>query len=293
VIYTDIEAPKPTTLEDDLTLGAIAISDEEGRDLIVPADLPLGDATSTYEMGEEFAGTYRGIAGTFECTSATCVVSLDEDGEVVIGSNDEFSFDPTNNSDTYDKPDAAYTYFGWWLNKPEKSDGVHAVDVFAGGAGTAALAPIEPEIEGTATYEGPAAGKYVTKTFSAGVQTDAAVGHFTATANLTADFGENTGNLGTIEGSIASFELDDGASPSWSVMLEEAELEADGTFSSSTEVNFGGEDTDSEVGGAGVWNGAFYDAAKKDADGPNTVIGTFDALTPNASVIGAFGAKKQ
>ena len=33
-------------------------------------------------------------------------------------------------------------------------------------------------------------GKYATKTFTAGVQTDAAVGHFTATAKLTAKFGE-------------------------------------------------------------------------------------------------------
>ena len=26
---------------------------------------------------------------------------------------------------SYDDPDAAYTYFGWWLNKPKDNDEVH------------------------------------------------------------------------------------------------------------------------------------------------------------------------
>ena len=51
--------------------------------------------------------------------------------------------------------------------------------------------------------------------------------------------------------------------------------------------------TDDEA--AGAWGGTFYDAARDAEDAPNTVIGTFDASTDdkNASVIGAFGAKKQ
>ena len=49
-------------------------------------------------------------------------------------------------------------------------------------------ANVTSAIEGNATYVGPAAGKYATKSFSAGVQTDAGVGHFTASTTLTAKF---------------------------------------------------------------------------------------------------------
>ena len=190
-------------------------------------------------------------------------------------------------------PDEAYAYFGWWLNKPKANDVTHVVEVFAGGI-VGHAATVTMEIVGTATYAGPAAGKYVTKTFSAGPQTDAGVGHFTANANLTAKFGLATGAVGTIGGSVTGFELDDGTSPTWTVKLEDADLVANtATFSGMSEVDFGGGLT--AVGGspAGTWQGSFYDDADADDDAPGTVAGTFDAVTVNASVIGGFGATKQ
>ena len=93
------------------------------------------------------------------------------------------------------------------LNKPEDNTAVHVVEVFAGGT-TNHAANVTNEIVGTATYAGPAAGKYVTKTFEAGVHSDSGVGHFTANANLTAKFGADN-EAGTIGGSVTGFVLDD------------------------------------------------------------------------------------
>ena len=78
-------------------------------------------------------------------------------------------------------------------------------------------------------------------------------------------------------------------------------MATDATFSSTTEVDFGGGATASgdpaNAAGAGRWQGSFYgaaeDAADAPADAPGTVAGTFDAVTDNASVIGGFGATKQ
>ena len=294
VIYTDIEAPTATMLTMELTTGSVTIDDDDERGRMVPASVqPEEDGELAYGAGDMFKGTYRGIQGTFVCT-LTCTVSVNADGEVVVGAEEQFSFVPTNQAATYDEPDAAYTYFGWWLNKPDDRDEVHVVEVFSGGNTATHAVLVTEGIEGTATYMGPAAGKYVTKTSEAGVQTDASVGHFAATAHLTAKFGAADA-LGTIEGAVRNFELDDGTSPAWSVMLEEAALmEGEADFGGSTEVNFGGGPTATDDG-VGMWQGSFYndtDAATVD-DVPGTVAGTFDAVKDNASVIGGFGATLQ
>jgi hypothetical protein len=258
----------------------------------VPSSAPLGDASLTYDMTDKFAGTYRGIAGMFECRSTACSVGLNDDDMAVLADNNEVSFVPNNVADTYDKGDAAYTYFGWWLSKPKDNELDHDVEVFAGSTdGTAA--ELAAAMEGNAVYEGPAAGKYLTKSFSAGVQTDAGAGHFTATANLTAKLGEDMGDVGTISGLVSDFELDTGDTPAWRVTLEEVALTAASVFSGTTEVDFGAGPTSREEAGVGVYQGTFYDAAEDAEDAPGTVVGTFDAETDNGAVIGAFGAKKQ
>ena len=110
---------------------------------------------------------------------------------------------------------------------------LHMVEVFAGSVlanGTADMsATIDTAIVGNARYAGLAAGKYATKTFTGGVQKDAAAGHFTANATLTAKFG-TVEAVGTIDGMVTGFELDDGSSPAWKVIL----------FNGTTEVDFGG-----------------------------------------------------
>ena len=181
----------------------------------------------------------------------------------------------------------AYAWFGWWLNKPEDKADTHMVEVFAGGTEMHA-ANVANLIEGNVTYKGPAAGKYATKTFTAGAQTDAGVGHFTASTTLTAKFLNETA-AGNISGSVTGFVLDDGATPTWSVKLMEAELQ-DGrnTFTGVSEATFG---PTSKV--VGDWQGSFYnDAVDDDDTAPGTVAGTFDAVSDNATLIGGFGATK-
>ena len=149
VIYTDIEAPKATMLTAERTAGAVTmigtdnsvntrgnafgtIVEQFGR--IMPNDLPPNDEVAlNYVKDATFMGTYRGIPGEYTCTSNGCSIGLDAKGKVDIASGNTFTFVPTDQGATYDAPDTAYAYFGWWLNKPVKEDGTHMVEVFAGG----------------------------------------------------------------------------------------------------------------------------------------------------------------
>ena len=147
----------------------------------------------------------------------------DDKGKLIASDGWRFTADSQNTA-TVKEPDVAYAYFGWWLNKPKANSGIqHGVEVFAGGTDAAMQAEVDQEIVGNATYSGPAAGKYVTKTLSAGVHSDSGVGHFTATANLTAKFGDDIAAGRPSTGSVTGFVLDDVTSAPWKVILEDAE----------------------------------------------------------------------
>ena len=301
VIYTDIEEPadKRFTLqysqEDRDDIFDVVARKKKARSSSFPSD-PSTTWEYTGESGDRpksFAGTFDGVAGQFECTAGvTCSIATDGKGvlDEIMGT---WRFTPNNpNTATVKDPDVAYAYFGWWLNKPKANDGMHDVEVFAGGTDDHAVTT-DNAIEGNASYTGPAAGKYVTKSFTAGVHKDSGVGHFTATASLVAKFGASTA-AGTIGGTIGSFMLDGATTVPWSVKLEDANLNSPPVFDGTTEVNFGGGFT-ATVEGAGTWQGSFYADADTadDSNAPDTVAGTFDAVTENASVIGGFGATKQ
>ena len=149
---------------------------------------------------------------------------------------------------------------------------------------------------GKATYTGPAIGKYVVKTSTAGVTTDAEAGHFTAKATLNADFlpaADATNEVGTISGKVDGFRTSgDAIGSAWRVNLKSTPLNAgNDVFTQGTSVTFGGLTSDN----AGNWRGRFYDADAATTVAPGTVIGTFDAHDPGgtANISGAFGAKKQ
>ena len=299
MIYTDIEAPADvlftTEYADDLT--DILETDALAK-LAMAAQFPTGTSNSREYGGTSgnptsFRGTFAGVDGVFSCdVAAGCTLSTNASGELIApdtGEDWSFSADMPNAATVKD-PDTAYAYFGWWLNKPDTATSTHDVDVFAGGT-TGHAANVTNAMTGTATYSGPAAGMYITKDFSAGAQTDAAYGSFTANASLTADFGDDSG-AGTIKGSISGFMLDDTTPASWSVMLEDATLtNASAIFNGTSEANFGAGFTSNN---AGTWQGSFYaggGTADPDAQ-PGTVAGTFDAVTDSAAVIGGFGATK-
>ena len=304
VIYTDIEAPKATPLTAEETAGAVMIgsnntlntagtafgtvAEQLGR--IMPDELPSSDTVDlSYDNLATFMGTYRGIPGEYTCTaSGGCTVSLDDQGNVVIGASNTFTFLPDSRTAMYDAPDMAFAYFGWWLNKPEKEDADHMVEVFAGSVGNVYPVDDVEDLEGKATYKGPAAGKYATRTISAGALSDAQAGHFTATATLTANFD----GMRSISGMVTAFEASDGIDASaWKVTLATAPLSSGVvTFNGATDVDFGG----GKVESAGTWQGSFYndtDTGTTD-DLPGTVAGTFGVKTPGASLLGGFGATK-
>ena len=303
VVYTDIEAPSDKLLtlqyvrvELDMALTFTGATDQrEGK--AQSNGFPSEPGTTWMYTGEvedggrakTVAGTFDGVPGHFACGEATCTLMTDADGKL-ISTEDPWRFTPMAPlTATVKDPDAAYAYFGWWLDKPENNAVIHMTEVFTGAVDDEG-ADVTTLIQGNATYKGPAAGKYTTKTFSAGVQTDAGVGHFTASTTLTAKFGEDSGAPGTIDGMVTGFELDDGATPTWSVKLMKATLMAgENDFNGVSDATFG---PTSKVGG--TWEGSFYDAANAQNDeAPGTVVGTFNAVSANASLLGAFGATKQ
>ena len=298
MIYTDIEAPADKLFTDQYTqaqlddaLDATTVANAQSSGFPSTAGTTWEYTGAEGERAKTVTGTFDGVPGQFTCTGATCSVTADGDGDLTESDGWRFTPDAPNTATVKD-PDTAYAYFGWWLNMPKDNTAVHDVEVFAGGT-TDHAANVTNEIEGTATYSGPAAGRYVTKTYTAGVQTDAGVGQFTATANLTAQFGAADAP-GTIGGAVSGFMLDGNTSADWTVVLEDADLTDDAaTFNGLSEVNFGGGLTDGATP-AGTWQGSFYaDAdATDDTNAPGTVAGTFDAVTDNAAVIGGFGATK-
>ena len=278
VIYTDIDRPADRKFDDKynrMTSDNILFDGVHVK-LAVSNNFPSGASdTLIYRAASDemaasgnplsFAGTFDGVPGTYECTAdGGCTLSTDAKGALEVAPG--WRFTPNDNLATIKDPDAAYAWFGWWLDKPKDNDTDHTVEVFAGGTdGHAAV--IGDLIEGTATYRGTAAGKYATRTFTAGVQTDAAVGHFTANASLTARFGDDDELGSGINGSISGFMLDDTTPAAWSVTLEKADfMTGQATFTGFTEVNFGGGATDTDDGetNPGAWQGSFYGAATED-----------------------------
>ena len=226
MIYTDIEAPADKLLTEQYT--QTQLDDALNATTVDKAQsggFPSAPGTSwTYtgaagERATTVTGTFDGAPGQFMCTTAPCTVVTDGDGDLTASAGWRFTPNSPNEATVKD-PDTAYAYFGWWLNMPKDNDGTHVVEVFAGGT-TGNAANVTDEIVGNATYSGPAAGQYITKTYTAGVQTDAGVGQFTATANLTAKFGDASA-AGTIGGSVTGFMLDGNMSAPWMVMLEDA-----------------------------------------------------------------------
>ena len=291
MVYTDIGRPTawPLATEFEANESHVLIdnANELGRVMVDSAPAVGDDRTFNYAENAEFTGSYRDVPGTFTCGSGGCTVSTAENGTVTVTGT--MNFEPTDPAATYPRQDASYVYFGWWLNKPASATATHMVEAFAGTNGGTPAA-ISAAMEGKATYSGPAIGKYVVQTSTAGVVTASEAGHFTALATLNADFLSDA-NLGTISGKVDGFDTSGEADGSgWRVNLKEYTLTTDANVNARTSVSFGGLTADN----AGAWRGTFYDAGTGDA-APGTIIGTFDAHDAggSANISGAFGAKKQ
>lgn len=334
-IYTDIEAPMSKSVDFDdyygdatdgtarlnadglasITAGAATVSTSSipaaARAKFTSSMFPVGSRKSyTYGTGDDdkadatdgIAGYFDGIQGMYVCATG-CVVTNDQDGNVeTFGGTWTFTPDSRTAMVTQVTADAQYLYFGWWQRTTKTAGGdVLAFDPFYGGTNPVTTNP-DNAMTGKAVYEGPATGKYATKSFDAGGLASAMAGEFTAKAMLTADFGA-ADVAGTISGEVMDFMANGESLGDWSVMLEEVDLSdstvtdtdrsgiVSGVITGTTAAMIG------DAEGTGEWGGQFFGGAATgvtgDAAHPKSVAGDFTADFPAAHISGAFGANLQ
>ena len=307
------------TLESEITPEQL----DDLNDLAKSGDFPHspdGELTITYddatdsEHKQTFSGTFDNVPGDFSCDAGAdgCTITADADGDIT-GLVGTWTFIPDylgedNESMAGDKEDQVasrkddltepmvevvdqdHLVFGWWTKVNEDDDSV-AFQTFSGGMQVYPVGDIG-SLEGSATYKGPAAGRYAVKTFTGNAKINSIrEGEFTAKAELTATFGGNNVALnkqGMISGRIHTF-LDENNKP----LLGELDL----GLGAHSVVGLGDGDVTGGVGGSpavGTWSGQFFGIPDVDAadDHPNSVAGEFDASSSHGAVAGAYGATK-
>ena len=307
-----------------------------------PATLTLGDDVEDVVLGGEtvmtrsFSGTYeyqkQKVPGTFIC-SGTCepltvtyTPATDDDPEMTViagaiaGATDsgDWFFKPSNPKITVKVADESYLAFGTLTTMPEDADDTHMFSTFFDASTDAFTAGIVSELIGTATYDGPAGGRYATTNTIAAT---AHSGEFVAEAHLRANFDAETLALkessledggmlpaNMIWGEIRNFEEEGESLGAWRVDLGAAAFD-DMVFDGVTKLEIG----ELTVPTAGTWNGGFFGNGdsptdlKADSDGefdaeevadthPTGVAGEFvaeyDGTAGSAVIVGAFGATR-
>ena len=303
-VYTNIESPRKPfgnvyTLDE---ANALTVDFATHSMRVRSSGFPAPDFNREYSAEEDlsFPGTFHGVAGTYECTTPPCMVSTANDG-IISSTGGIWTFTPDSDlagGIMIDLPDADHLYFGWWLKEPADSDGTYAFRTFSGGTdpftvGGKFTSGHTGGLRDTASYQGRAAGRYVTKDFTGGVLSGGTAGVFTATASLTAHFGGDdiaVNDQFNIRGSVTAFRdvERNRALEGWSVTLNKVGLAPGsasfgGTAGDTTTATLGG------VTGTGTWEGAFFGNARADRK-PGAVAGVFDAHLPAAHIAGGFGA---
>ena len=304
VFYTDIEAPGPQPFAGDMgkynagngldALGNLPIVAGTEPTLIAAPDFPTGPGIRTHEAGMdgivEIAGTFDGAEGTYVCTPAQgdgCTSSIRAGGGISLTGGSGWTFVPAEDA-TVLRPDGAYRYFGWWLREAGED---YSVGAFHGGVGGAAgdFADL-PRLQGTATYVGPAAGKFVVDPQIG----ETSAGDFTARATLQVDFGDDS-DLGRVTGTVDNFTAS-GESVPWSVALQSAGIGADGSISArggdTARTVWSIDGQDGTATGSSVWSGQLHDVDEDRV--PTVATGAFAASYGDiARMTGAFGANRQ
>ena len=332
-IYTDIVSARAAKL----TFKEVpAPNDEDGFGIGVNTyalAIDPNQAQEDVKDDEEFTGYYirpddgYKIRGTFTCRTEACVEVVVPDepnnqGNLLITAIlTGWGFESDNNVEEGYVLDEDYLYFGYWLKSPVGAS-AEAMDYqFATLFGGNSLFNVDGDLLGNttdalkATYEGGAAGRYVTRQLrikDGGVDPNSPGKHgrFTAKAKLTAFFSSHpsfdessepggVNNQNMIYGSITDF-------------VDSAATDPDLGF----KVDLGRDMIEAEMGGGlgagttatfddglatGTWSANFYgpdfeDTPSKRDDVTNTlpsgVAGQFNVGTTNTRVIGAFAAKK-
>ena len=298
VFYTDIEPPgtrpfsgadgKYSTANGLDATGNLPIAADTDATLIASDDFPDGPAIRDHEAGMDgtvsVAGTFDGAAGAYVCAPApgdACSSSLRPGGGIALAGGAGWTFVPDAGA-MVASTDAEYRWFGWWQRA---AGGSYAVGAFHGGtAGDPADFDRFVELTSTATYRGPAAGRYVLDPPLG----EAQAGDFTARAELTVDFAD-TADAGSVTGTVEAF-VAGGARVDWSVALGTAALTALGGIDAGTTAWTIGA-RDGATAGSPAWSGQFHDV---DSDRvPQTATGSFTASYGDIGrMTGAFGADR-
>ena len=305
-----------TTTGTDAAAGSIMLSDARlDMELVTVTG---ADATAKHSR----MGSVHDVPGTFSCVNmpACGVLTRQSDGKILVVNPADAAawyFMPTDPDGMISTVvDDMYLTFGWWL---DRGDGTapYYFDAFAAATGmskngddpatTDVVETFEDGVvgllQGTATYEGAAVGKYTILDADA----DAAEGgHFTASAMLEANFdvvsgvdadADNTTGVG-ISGMIDNFMTGAVARPGWEVELMAGDGEADTEgIQNYSNLNFGVTGSTAwTMGGAanpatGDWAADVYDGGTNDY--PDAVTGTFDASGIIGRISGAFGAMEE
>ena len=250
-------------------------------------------------------GTFAGASGEYRCTEnaeGSCTSQGTNKGvQLNNGATGTWFFDPDEGAMAL-KADPDYSYFGWWWRVASaKNGGGYDLDVFHGNMDGRAVVQDEAfeDLTGSATYVGPAVGKFAISPQLPDTQVMG--GHWNATATLMVDFeedspasGDNPAYFAEISGSIHDF-MQDGNELPFDVALPKtgvpAAADETAAFDSGGVVwSIDGEKSTSK----GTWSGNFWNQGKVD-EVPSAVTGEF-AATYNAEVgriEGAFGANKQ
>ena len=260
-----------------------------------------------YEAG----GSLGGASGTYRCVSASATTCSVQNSGSHFFFTGPWSFRPLRANSGVRVEDSAYMHFGWW-SRQDITDGSWSFLTFHGdgdlddnNTSLVALAEIigANDVSGTATYQGPAVGYYAIYQPLGG---QSGHGEFSATANLTADFGTAPTENGTVHGTIDQFS----GHSDWSLTLNRDDIDGG---------NNGGAGAANEADGVswtigdrttdgGSWEANFYSNLVEDNPAtsatenarqgvvPSGIAGKFQAEFSDTSgadigrMMGAFGA---
>ena len=252
-------------------------------------DFPLRYAYTTNGQLQGASGRYRcnGASANVECTVQN------RGGSFQFGPATAWDFIPSSGTVQIVVPDAEYMWFGVWARRTVRvGDSVQPTELwrFEAHHGGNAVTGVG-DATGSATYQGPAAGRYAVYEPDTG---DSGIGSFTASATLHADFDSSPN---TVSGTITGFSND----PSWSLALKRKDFTG-GTVAAGTDDDDVTWTIDGLPDDSGSWEARFY--ANLPIEGgaityqPHGIAGTFQAeydpsgVGARAAVIGGFGARR-
>jgi len=259
-------------------------------------DLPTGARVETYQLNTPFSGTFAEVEGEFSCTTGACTLALDKDGEIVPVGGWIFTADDETSAVSYEKADSDYLAFGWWRQSTGTShSGVEDFKVlYSGKKIYDDDSAVDSGLEGTAEYNGHAAGNYVK---------GAKGGEFVADAKIEIDFGSNT-EVGSLDGTINNFrDASGGSLGTWEVSVEDNDITTDGAFTYSgaagsanweltaADIDYYGERGTSGVLPTGVAGWFHATTNDLDADTNENTATSWDDET-DVAVAGAFAATR-